>query len=277
MIIANHSIRLFATPINSDVTIKIADKTINAHRLIICSQCELLKNRFQKDTGLQGIRCRNTRYIQQFEEGQSIVERNTVHIDDVWDECQRDELETIEFNKIETIELNDGSPAACYRFLEYLYTGAYSNELSTDGLEEDPDLRKHVRAYAVAKKFQMQDLATLATKKFENQLRAYCLDASFPICVRELYETTTVYDDIIRSVAVKAAISSPQTSDKSRVSLVDADTLITLKLDCIKDLLSQGGDFAVDCSTVVVNQCIIEASEFELVSSRSPGWSDLGS
>ncbi|KAI1003988.1 hypothetical protein K3495_g4221 [Podosphaera aphanis] len=109
--------------------------------------------------------------------------------------------------------------------------------------------------------FQIQDLATLATKNFQTQLRGTCLDASFSTCVRELYASTNSSDDLIRSVALAAAISAPQPSDESHI---DVDSMRVLKLDCFRDILCQGGDFAVDYCTAVVDQCVNDAREDEL-------------
>ncbi|KAI0995650.1 hypothetical protein K3495_g12530 [Podosphaera aphanis] len=113
-----------------------------------------------------------------------------------------------------TIEFKEGSGAAHWRVFEYLYTGNYSDELSTTELADfpdDPELLKDVRVYGLADMFLIEKLKTLSEAKFKKRIQGCELDDSYFACVREVYEKTHKQDSQMRCMVVDIAI------DKSKI------------------------------------------------------------
>ncbi|KAF2189908.1 hypothetical protein K469DRAFT_723743 [Zopfia rhizophila CBS 207.26] len=88
-----------------------------------------------------------------------------------------------------TIEFQEGSGIAHWRVFEYLYTGNYSDGLSSKDFEEDPELCKDLRVYALADMFFLEDLKALALEKFKRNLGELWMSDSFLECVWEVAAT----------------------------------------------------------------------------------------
>lgn len=134
------------------------------------------------------------------------------------------------------LTFDNGSGAAHWRVFEYLYTGDYSDDLSHD-FEDDPALLKEARVYALANMFFLEDLKAFATAKLQQKLEELWTSESFPECIREVYATTPESDRAMRSAVVEVA--------KDHVRELG-------KMVLFKDLLREGGDFAVDYFESVV-------------------------
>jgi hypothetical protein len=79
--------------------------------------------------------------------------------------------------------------------------------------------------------FFLEDLKALATAKLEQKLEVLWGSDSFPECIREVYATTPQSDRAMRSAVVKVA--------KNHVGKLGKNVTF-------KDLIYEGGDFAVD-------------------------------
>ncbi|KAI0996112.1 hypothetical protein K3495_g12069 [Podosphaera aphanis] len=147
-----------------------------------------------------------------------------------------------------TIEFKEGSGAAYWRVLEYLYTGAYSDHLSTDEFTDDPELLKDVRVYALADMFLIEDLKAISEAKFEKRIQNCQLDTPFIACVREVYINTHRDDSKMRSAVVDVAVDLAREWDQGPSRLYFSDIP---ELNDFKNLLREGGDFVVDCFTAL--------------------------
>jgi hypothetical protein len=85
--------------------------------------------------------------------------------------------------------------------------------------------------------FFLEDLKALATAKLEQKLQELWKSESFPECIREVYATTPESDRTMRFAVVKIA--------KDHVRELG-------KKVAFKDLIHEGGDFAVDYFESVV-------------------------
>jgi hypothetical protein len=121
---------------------------------------------------------------------------------------------------------------AYWRVFEYLYTGGYSDGLSSKALEgklntifcpayhltdtDDPKLLRDARVYALADMFFLEELKNLSVAKLKQELDnasiqwkrkiALCDDAwsdAFLECIREIYATTLDYNCALRKVVVE--------------------------------------------------------------------------
>ncbi|KAF2006466.1 hypothetical protein P154DRAFT_422103 [Amniculicola lignicola CBS 123094] len=138
------------------------------------------------------------------------------------------------------LTFNNDSGAAHWRVFEYLYTGDYSDNISQDfegALLDDPALLKEPRVYALANMFLLEDLRALATVKLQQKLQELWMSDSFPECIREIYATTPESDRVMRSAVVEVAKEHVRELGKKVV---------------FKDLIHEGGDFAVDYFESVV-------------------------
>ncbi|KAH7381197.1 hypothetical protein DE146DRAFT_278733 [Phaeosphaeria sp. MPI-PUGE-AT-0046c] len=131
---------------------------------------------------------------------------------------------------------DDESGAAYWRMFEYLYTGDYSDDLSHD-FEDDSALLKEPRVYALADRFLLGDLKALATAKLQKKLEELWTSQEFPDCIRQVYATTVESDRAMRSAVVEVA--------KEHVR--ELGTKVEFK-----DLIREGGDFAVEYFESVV-------------------------
>ncbi|KFY28058.1 hypothetical protein V491_00664 [Pseudogymnoascus sp. VKM F-3775] len=123
------------------------------------------------------------------------------------------------------------SPHALWRALQYMYTGDYTDDsspsLSSEG--DDLELLKHLRVYALADMFQIENLKTIACKKFQQQLQHHWISDTFVDCIREVYMTSRDSD------ATRKAVVNVVSSHQELV-----------KKQPFQDLIREVGDFAVD-------------------------------
>ncbi|KAI0997376.1 hypothetical protein K3495_g10808 [Podosphaera aphanis] len=202
--VINNVAKMLNNPQFSDVTIKIFDVEIYAHQFIICIQSEYFRKAFQKpDPKTPG-----------FAESASM-----------------------------TIQFNEGSGAAYWRVLEYFYTGDYSELLSTDVFDDDPELLKHVRVHTLADMFQINDLKALSEKKLQKALDSFEVSettSEFADCVRAGYSDTSRFLSVTREAMVIASVRNLGELGKEQGKPV------MLKYGYIRDLIRDCGDFAVD-------------------------------
>ncbi|KAL5370866.1 hypothetical protein PMIN02_013007 [Paraphaeosphaeria minitans] len=85
--------------------------------------------------------------------------------------------------------------------------------------------------------FFLKDLKALATAKLQQKLQELWTSESFPECIREVYATTPESDRAMRSAVVEVAKNYVRELGKKVV---------------FKDLIHEGGDFAVDYFESVV-------------------------
>ena len=85
--------------------------------------------------------------------------------------------------------------------------------------------------------FFLEDLKALSVTKLQQRLRNLWTCDTFPECVREIYATTLDRDSAMRSAVVEVA----------KTHIVDLRKKATFK-----DLMHEGGDFAVDLFEAVV-------------------------
>ncbi|KAJ6276571.1 hypothetical protein J3E71DRAFT_187155 [Bipolaris maydis] len=135
------------------------------------------------------------------------------------------------------LTFNNDSEAAYWRVFEYLYTGDYPDDLLHD-IEDDPALLKEPRVYALAEMFFLEDLKAVAVAKLQQKLQDLWTSDSFPECIQEIYATTPENDVGMRSAVVE-------------IAKVHVKELISK--DIFKDLIREGGDFAVEYFESVVS------------------------
>lgn len=121
----------------------------------------------------------------------------------------------------------DYSAHALWRVLQYFYTGDYSAEpnqmddgggnyipirdtlrlkISTNSeTDDDFELAKHPRVYAIADLLGLEALKKLCVSRFESQLTAHWISDTFSDAVREVYATTYSNDRTMRDPLVKVA------------------------------------------------------------------------
>ncbi|KAI1005185.1 hypothetical protein K3495_g3032 [Podosphaera aphanis] len=149
-----------------------------------------------------------------------------------------------------TIEFKEGSSAAYWRVLEYLYTGDYSYQLSTKEFLDDPMLLKDIRVYELADMFLLERLKTLAEAKLEKKLQISQLNTSFTTCVREVYAKIYNPSSKMRNSVVNAAVGLVEKLkfvEKWHNTLGGLDSsLASHELILFKNLLQEGGCFVGD-------------------------------
>ncbi|RDL40791.1 Uncharacterized protein BP5553_00770 [Venustampulla echinocandica] len=134
------------------------------------------------------------------------------------------------------LRFDEDNPHALWRVFEYIYTGDYADEpaelLQLLLEDDDPELFRHLRVYALADAMQMEDLKSLSCKKFELQLKEHWMSDTFVDCIREVYSTSTgIGTAATRRVVVETA--SLQQNEFVQEPL-------------FQDLVREVGDFAVD-------------------------------
>lgn len=110
----------------------------------------------------------------------------------------------------------------------------WSARLVTLQLLDDPKLLKDPRVYALTDIFFLEDLKALSTTKLRQKLKELedlSISDSFPECVREIYASTPGSDRAMRSAVVEVAKAHVRELGKKEI---------------FKDLIREGGDFAVD-------------------------------
>lgn len=105
-------------------------------------------------------------------------------------------------------------------------------------MSDDPALLKEPRVYALADMFFLQDLKTVATVKLKEKLSNLWTDDSFPDCIREIYANTPESDNVMRPAVVEVA--------KAHVQVLATKNEF-------KDLIREGGDFALQCFESIVS------------------------
>lgn len=130
-----------------------------------------------------------------------------------------------------TISFGEDSGAAYWRVFEYMYTGDYFVDLSTNNFEDDPILLKDPRVYVLADMFLLEDLKALSTIKLQEKLKELWMSDSFPECIREIYASISDSKSKMRLVVVEIATAHAHELGKKEV---------------FNDLLREGGDFAAD-------------------------------
>ncbi|KAF2844533.1 hypothetical protein T440DRAFT_316582 [Plenodomus tracheiphilus IPT5] len=129
------------------------------------------------------------------------------------------------------IVFEEGCGAAYWRVFEYLYTGDYLEELSTDKFEDDTALLIDPCVYALADMFFLEDLKALCVLKLQTKLKDLWASDTFPPCIRKVYAST------------------PHTNCSMRLAVLESATAHANELsakEVFTDLLREGGDFAVE-------------------------------
>jgi len=113
-----------------------------------------------------------------------------------------------------------------------MYTGNYSDQPCRDlEAEDDLELLKDPRVYALADEFLMDDLKKLSLENFQSVLHELWISDTFVDCIQEVYNTTYRNNDHMREIVV-------QTSHDHLSKLWDQNRF--------QDLVRENGDFAVD-------------------------------
>lgn len=122
---------------------------------------------------------------------------------------------------------------------------------------DDLELLKEPRVYALADMFFLQDLKTVAIAKLKRKLQDLWKDDYFPDCIRYIYENTPDSDQAMRSAVVE-------------VAKVHVKELV--KKTSFKDLIYDGGDFAVQCFESVVFPVPSRAEMSTIKRPQRPAW-----
>ncbi|KAK7177394.1 hypothetical protein PSPO01_16560 [Paraphaeosphaeria sporulosa] len=139
------------------------------------------------------------------------------------------------------ITFKEGSGAAYWRVFEYLYTGDYLEELSTNEFEDDSTLLKDPRVYALADMMLLEGLKALCVSKLKEKLKDLWASDSFPDCIREVYACTHHSGCDMRSAVLEIATAhAPELSDK----------------EVFTDLLRDGGEFPVEYVTALTERFV---------------------
>ncbi|KAL7270311.1 hypothetical protein RUND412_006986 [Rhizina undulata] len=103
----------------------------------------------------------------------------------------------------------ENSTHALYRVLQYVYTRDYSavnNQLDDD--QDDRELIKHPRVYAIADLRNLSDLKDLCKVRFQEQLTAQWISDTFVDAVREVYSSTVDSDRKLRDLLATVAFQN---------------------------------------------------------------------
>ncbi|KAI0435670.1 BTB/POZ domain-containing protein [Xylaria telfairii] len=140
--------------------------------------------------------------------------------------------ETFHEGKSKQFHFKDGSAHAHWRVFEYMYTGNYTEEPAQPiGTQDDDELLKDVRVYVTAEFFMLDDLKQLALERLKSSLEKLWVSELLSDCIREVYASTTESESELRNSVVEVA-------QTHRIDL--------WKRKEFRDLLREGGDFAVD-------------------------------
>lgn len=127
------------------------------------------------------------------------------------------------------LDFQDGSGIAYWRVFEYMYTNDYSEARSTENLEEDPELLRDIRVYALAAKFEIGNLKSLALERFQQKCKNRWESNLFAECIKEVY--TSICGSEMRSAVVQiAAAHVHDLATEAR----------------FKAIIHEGGDFVCD-------------------------------
>ncbi|KAK1990889.1 hypothetical protein LX36DRAFT_647270 [Colletotrichum falcatum] len=129
-------------------------------------------------------------------------------------------------------EFAEGSHHAYWRVFEFIYTGAYSEDPSAElEAEDDDEMTKDIRVYALAEYFQVEPLKKYSLDKLVLKVETLWNCEGFIDCIRETYHLTTETDQEPRRLVARTA--------RTRLSYL-------CKKKSFRDLVYEGGDFAVD-------------------------------
>jgi hypothetical protein len=104
----------------------------------------------------------------------------------------------------------------------------------TDKLPDDDKLSKHLRVYALANMFCIEDLKTISLNKFRRETSERWDSDLFLECVWEIYHSNFGYPCTIQPAVVDVAVThAREIAGKAR----------------FEDLVREGGDFVVEYVT----------------------------
>ena len=98
--------------------------------------------------------------------------------------------------------------------------------------DDDLELFKHLRAFALADMLRIDELMLIACKKFDHRLELNWISDTLPDCGREVYSTTNDVD----SNSIRVAV----------VNVVASHTEDLVHKEPFHRLIREVGDFAVD-------------------------------
>lgn len=100
-----------------------------------------------------------------------------------------------------------------------------------DAVEEEPEadmgkahLVTHAKVYAIAEKYGIAGLKTLARKKFAHQIELHIASDELPEACQEAYETTVDTDRGLRDIVIQAFRTHPELSLRKDVELAVRET-----------------------------------------------------
>ncbi|RWA03667.1 hypothetical protein EKO27_g11439 [Xylaria grammica] len=140
--------------------------------------------------------------------------------------------------KAKQFHFKEGSAHAHWRVFEHMYTGNYSKE-PAQALDapDDDELLKDVRVYATAEFFMLDEVKSMALKRFRETIKHFRFSELLVDCIREVYASTTQPKDGLRSAAADIAHAYRSTLWERKA---------------FQDLVYEGGDFAV----ALMGRCI---------------------
>ncbi|KAI9812333.1 MAG: hypothetical protein M1827_004782 [Pycnora praestabilis] len=100
------------------------------------------------------------------------------------------------------IDLEDDDPIMVEKMLSYLYKFNYGLQRATP---TESTLSSHAKIYALADKYDVQDLKGLAQTKFAAEVKDGWNDEAFSIAIREVYGSTPESDMGLRSIVSQSA------------------------------------------------------------------------
>ncbi|KAI1501422.1 BTB/POZ protein [Biscogniauxia marginata] len=132
-----------------------------------------------------------------------------------------------------TINLPDDDPQLVDIMVQYLYHLDYNTpspagrankpshaKLTRKYRELTSDLVTHVMVYALAKKYDIRGLKSLAIQKFEAAVEKQWLTYSFLEAVQEIYTSTTESDRELRDVVISTFYAHPDLLDKKATQVI---------------------------------------------------------
>lgn len=95
--------------------------------------------------------------------------------------------------------------------------------------EQEPDVQKpylmtHTKVYAIAEKYGITGLKTLARSKFASQLKVHRDSSELPEALQEVYETTVDSDRGLRDIVIQTFRTYPELARRKDVEAIVKDT-----------------------------------------------------
>ncbi|KID95710.1 hypothetical protein MAJ_08356, partial [Metarhizium majus ARSEF 297] len=135
-------------------------------------------------------------------------------------------------------EYSEGSMQAYWRTFEYMYTGKYREEPCMKlNHPDDDELSKDVRVYQLADYFEVDGLKDYALQKFQAKITKLWVSEVFVDCIRDVYRSTSDEKCKMRGAVVY---------------VVHQHVSELWGKGPFKELLREGGDFAVDLMSKLV-------------------------